>query len=203
MTHMSDEDIHITLLKSLYIISPEDCYGWYRHCGYIWVESTLYSLPWFVPLHHWLLCLGSCDVPLSFQLFLKHNVVTAIIVITMLFKSGFPCKEILSIASKDWSCYNIIRWPARQVVKTQISTNRVLPCACQTLPSKSHLQSKLKKLLYSFYSLLSASHPTRIEETHLEYGTAIGYVAGFFFIWQSVSNVEVWLKLLPTIKVTG
>jgi transposase len=35
MTEMSDEDIHITLLKALYIISPQDIYGWYRHCGYI------------------------------------------------------------------------------------------------------------------------------------------------------------------------
>ena len=35
MTEMSDEEIYITLLKSIYIVSPQDCYGWYGHCGYI------------------------------------------------------------------------------------------------------------------------------------------------------------------------
>ena len=27
MTEMSDEEIHILLLKSIYIVSPQDCYG--------------------------------------------------------------------------------------------------------------------------------------------------------------------------------
>ena len=35
MTEMSDEEIHLTLLKALYIISPQDSYDWYGHCGYI------------------------------------------------------------------------------------------------------------------------------------------------------------------------
>lgn len=35
MTEMSDEDIYVTLLKALYIISPQDSYGWYMHCGYV------------------------------------------------------------------------------------------------------------------------------------------------------------------------
>jgi hypothetical protein len=35
MTEMSDEDIHITLLKSIYIVSPQDSYNWYGYCGYI------------------------------------------------------------------------------------------------------------------------------------------------------------------------
>ncbi|KIO09222.1 hypothetical protein M404DRAFT_132377, partial [Pisolithus tinctorius Marx 270] len=35
MTDMSDEEIYITLLKALYIITPEDSFGWYCHCGYV------------------------------------------------------------------------------------------------------------------------------------------------------------------------
>ena len=35
MSEMSDEEIHVILLKVLYIISPQDSYGWYGHCGYI------------------------------------------------------------------------------------------------------------------------------------------------------------------------
>jgi transposase len=35
MTEMSDEEVYITLLKALYIISPQDSLGWYSHCGYI------------------------------------------------------------------------------------------------------------------------------------------------------------------------
>jgi hypothetical protein len=32
---MSDEEIHIMLLKSIYIVSLQDSHGLYRHCGYI------------------------------------------------------------------------------------------------------------------------------------------------------------------------
>ena len=35
MTEMSDEEIHITLHKGIYIVSSQDVYGWYRHCGYV------------------------------------------------------------------------------------------------------------------------------------------------------------------------
>jgi hypothetical protein len=35
MTEMSDEEIYITLLKALYLITSEDAYGWYKHCGYV------------------------------------------------------------------------------------------------------------------------------------------------------------------------
>ncbi|KAH7923724.1 hypothetical protein BV22DRAFT_1014805 [Leucogyrophana mollusca] len=35
MTHLSDQEIYTTLLRALYVITPEDSYGWYSHCGYI------------------------------------------------------------------------------------------------------------------------------------------------------------------------
>ncbi|KIJ04806.1 hypothetical protein PAXINDRAFT_94266 [Paxillus involutus ATCC 200175] len=35
MTELSDEEIYITLLRALYIITPMDIFGWYAHCGYI------------------------------------------------------------------------------------------------------------------------------------------------------------------------
>jgi len=35
MTEMSDDDIYITLLGSLFTITSEDAFGWYSHCGYI------------------------------------------------------------------------------------------------------------------------------------------------------------------------
>ncbi|KAF8551573.1 hypothetical protein OG21DRAFT_1417740, partial [Imleria badia] len=35
MTDISDEEIYIKLLKALYIITPEDVFGWYCHCGYV------------------------------------------------------------------------------------------------------------------------------------------------------------------------
>jgi len=35
MTQMSDEELILALLDALYIITPQDCEGWYRHCGYI------------------------------------------------------------------------------------------------------------------------------------------------------------------------
>jgi transposase len=34
MTELSDNDIYICLLDALYIISPADCKGWYKYCGY-------------------------------------------------------------------------------------------------------------------------------------------------------------------------
>ena len=41
MTEMMDEDIHITLIKALYIILPQDSYGWYSHWIYL---SQLYII---------------------------------------------------------------------------------------------------------------------------------------------------------------
>lgn len=35
MTEMSDDDIYITLFRALHVITPEDAYGWYSHCGYV------------------------------------------------------------------------------------------------------------------------------------------------------------------------
>jgi hypothetical protein len=35
MTEMSDDDIYITLLGSLFTITSDDALGWYLHCGYI------------------------------------------------------------------------------------------------------------------------------------------------------------------------
>ena len=35
MTQMSDCEICTSLHVALYIITPEDCYGWYRYCEYI------------------------------------------------------------------------------------------------------------------------------------------------------------------------
>ncbi|KIK16905.1 hypothetical protein PISMIDRAFT_112440 [Pisolithus microcarpus 441] len=35
MTMLSDEEIYVMLLKSLYTITPQDSLGWYAHCGYI------------------------------------------------------------------------------------------------------------------------------------------------------------------------
>lgn len=34
MTELSDEDIFLCLLDALYVISPMDCRGWYKYCGY-------------------------------------------------------------------------------------------------------------------------------------------------------------------------
>jgi transposase len=35
MVHLCDEEIYLCLLHALYIISPDDCYGWFKYCGYI------------------------------------------------------------------------------------------------------------------------------------------------------------------------
>lgn len=35
MTEMSDDEIYTRLIRALYVITPEDAFGWYRHCGYI------------------------------------------------------------------------------------------------------------------------------------------------------------------------
>ena len=35
MTQMSDREICASLRTALYVIIPEDCYGWYRYCEYI------------------------------------------------------------------------------------------------------------------------------------------------------------------------
>lgn len=35
MTDLSEDDIHSSLLEAIYIISLQDIFGWYRHCGYV------------------------------------------------------------------------------------------------------------------------------------------------------------------------
>ncbi|KIJ06822.1 hypothetical protein PAXINDRAFT_91434 [Paxillus involutus ATCC 200175] len=35
MTEMSGQQVFITLLRALYIITPQDSYGWFSHCGYV------------------------------------------------------------------------------------------------------------------------------------------------------------------------
>ncbi|KIO09796.1 hypothetical protein M404DRAFT_130919, partial [Pisolithus tinctorius Marx 270] len=35
MTELSDKEIYTTLLKALCVITLEDSFGWYSHCGYI------------------------------------------------------------------------------------------------------------------------------------------------------------------------
>jgi len=35
MTDMPEREIVSTLMHALYVIRPQDCQGWYRHCGYI------------------------------------------------------------------------------------------------------------------------------------------------------------------------
>lgn len=35
MTQMLKLDVYLTLLQALYLITPEDAYGWYQHCGYV------------------------------------------------------------------------------------------------------------------------------------------------------------------------
>jgi hypothetical protein len=35
MKELSDEAIYVTLLKALYVITPQDSFGWFAHCGYI------------------------------------------------------------------------------------------------------------------------------------------------------------------------
>ena len=32
---LSDEEIYVTLLKALYVITPQDSFGWFAHCGLI------------------------------------------------------------------------------------------------------------------------------------------------------------------------
>ena len=32
---LSDEEIYVTLLKALYVITPQDLFGWFAHCGLI------------------------------------------------------------------------------------------------------------------------------------------------------------------------
>ena len=34
MMELSDEQIYLSLLDALYAISPTDCHGWYKYCGY-------------------------------------------------------------------------------------------------------------------------------------------------------------------------
>ena len=53
MTEMSDEEIHLMLLKALYIILPQDSYSWYGHCGYIWVNVVI-CIP-MICLYHYIL----------------------------------------------------------------------------------------------------------------------------------------------------
>ena len=32
---LSDEEIYVTLLKALYVITPQDLFGWFAYCGLI------------------------------------------------------------------------------------------------------------------------------------------------------------------------
>jgi len=34
MTELSDKEIYLCLLDALYLITPMDCRGWYKYCGY-------------------------------------------------------------------------------------------------------------------------------------------------------------------------
>ena len=34
MTELSDKEIYLCLLDALYLITPMDCHGWYKYCGY-------------------------------------------------------------------------------------------------------------------------------------------------------------------------
>jgi hypothetical protein len=35
MNNLSEVEITTTLMRALYSITPQDCEGWYRHCGYL------------------------------------------------------------------------------------------------------------------------------------------------------------------------
>jgi len=35
MASMSEAEVVSTFMRALYVITPQDCQGWYRHCGYI------------------------------------------------------------------------------------------------------------------------------------------------------------------------
>ena len=35
MTDMTDREIYLALQDALYQVTPNHCYGWYRHCGYV------------------------------------------------------------------------------------------------------------------------------------------------------------------------
>jgi hypothetical protein len=35
MVELPNTEIFCTLLEALYKITPEDVFGWYRHCGYV------------------------------------------------------------------------------------------------------------------------------------------------------------------------
>jgi hypothetical protein len=36
MMEMTEQEMTLALLDAVYSISPEDCQGWYKHCGYIY-----------------------------------------------------------------------------------------------------------------------------------------------------------------------
>jgi transposase len=35
MTELSQMDVICTLLEALYVSTPTDIFGWFRHCGYV------------------------------------------------------------------------------------------------------------------------------------------------------------------------
>jgi transposase len=35
MNELSEEEIHSTLIEAVCIITQQDSFGWYRHCGYV------------------------------------------------------------------------------------------------------------------------------------------------------------------------
>ena len=35
MTEMNMDEIYVCLMKALFATSRQDCFGWFRHCGYV------------------------------------------------------------------------------------------------------------------------------------------------------------------------
>jgi hypothetical protein len=35
MTELTNEEVMLTLNEALYQSTPQDAFGWYRHCGYV------------------------------------------------------------------------------------------------------------------------------------------------------------------------
>ena len=74
MSQLSDKEVYITLLCALCVITPEDSYGWYLHCGYIWyMRVILVFLWWYIvvtmgstlpALDPWHGCLPTLDQPI-------------------------------------------------------------------------------------------------------------------------------------------
>ena len=98
---MSDQDIYITLLKSLYIIIlPQDCYGWYRHCGYVWVDCIVFiaAICSVVPLYR---CpVYYCTDVLRFVLYFLIELLEKIIIKRSPFSDNKNLQNLLLMASR-------------------------------------------------------------------------------------------------------